>query len=75
MRNDINWLDGKDAKGKFILEINFQNGGTGFLKNNDVEKLNHYVEVLFSSPEVMCMTIYNPEGVVVSSKPKYRAAA
>jgi len=72
---DIKWLDGQDAKGKFILEMLFANGGTGYLKNDSYEAICKHYEVLWDSPEVVSMTLYHPNGKVVAAKNKANVAA
>ena len=73
--DDIKWLDGQDAKGHFILEMLFANGGKGFLKNTSYEAICKHYEVLWGSPEVVCMTLYHPNGKVVAAKNKSGVAA
>jgi hypothetical protein len=73
--NDIRWLDGKNSNGKFILEMLFSNGGTGYLKNDSYEAISKHYEVLWDSPEVVSMTLYHPNGKVVAAKNKPGVAA
>ena len=72
---DIKWFDGKDAKGKFILEMNFANGGKSYLKNESYEQVCHWYDVLWGSPELIAMTLFNTEGKVVAAKNKTGIAA
>lgn len=62
--DDIRWLDGKPATGKFILRIDYDNGSCGFLKNDNIDKIKEYHRILFDCPEVVKMTVYNPQGSV-----------
>jgi hypothetical protein len=64
---DIAWLDGKDAKGQYILEIDFANGGKGYIKNPSLEKITHYYNTLFDE-NCTKMTIWTPDNKVVESK-------
>ena len=68
MNDNIRWLDGKSAEGKFILELNYTNGGTGYLKNESEERINHYYEIMADSPEIAGLTIYRPDGSIVVQK-------
>lgn len=72
--NNIAWLDGKDADGKFILEINFAGGGKSYLKN-DESGINRHYEFFWSMDEIVGMTIYSPQRQIVRSKFKEIAAA
>lgn len=72
---DIKWLDGGNANGKYILELNFQDGGTGYLKNTDINKIREQMRVLYDSPELVGATLYCPVGKVIESKNKNKAAA
>jgi len=63
---NIQWLDGKDAKGKFVLEIEYANRSKGYLKNESEHRINEYYKMLQDCPEVAQLTIYNPnESIVV----------
>jgi len=73
--DNIAWLDGKDANGKFILEILFSNGKTGYLKNSNLEVLNDYQRIFRSATDIVKMTIYDPAKNVVSEKSKMAVAA
>lgn len=65
--NNIAWLDGNNAEGKFILEINFAYGGKGYLKSDEAGINNHY-EFFWSMDEIVGMTVYNPARKIVRSK-------
>ena len=62
MLNDINWLDGNNADGMFVLEICYANGTKGYLKNKEHERIAHYIALLSDIPEVSNFLVYNPEG-------------
>lgn len=64
---DINWLDGKSADGKHILQFDYINGGVAFLKNSNYEKLVDYVRIMSDCKEVVQMTIFDPAGNPVFS--------
>jgi hypothetical protein len=72
---DITWLDGKSAENKFVLEIQFQNGKYGYLKNSTLEGANEYYNLLFGCPDVVRVTLYSPESKVVATKSKLSLAA
>lgn len=71
----IKWLDGGDAHGKYILEISFKDGGTGYLKNTDINKIREQMNVIYDCPELVGVTLYSPNGKVVESKNKNKVAA
>jgi hypothetical protein len=73
--NDIRWLDGKNATGKFILEMGFANGSKSYLKNESYDKILHYYNILWDCPECVSMTIFNPQTEQIASKFKYSEAA
>ena len=60
--NEINWLDGKNADGMYILEICYNNGTKAYMKNKTQEGLAYYCVILSDMPEVTAMLVYNPEG-------------
>lgn len=62
---DIRWLDGKDAKGKFVLEIEYANRSKGYLKNENLGQIKEYYKMLQGCPEVAQLTIYSPEESIV----------
>lgn len=72
---DIKWLDGKNAAGKYVLEIIFVNGGKGYLKNEKYETISEQYRVLFDSPEVAGMTLYHINGKPICTKSKTATAA
>jgi hypothetical protein len=72
---DIKWLDGKDATGKFVLEMSFANGGTSYLKNESYDQVCNWYDTLWGSPEVVSMTLFNASGKVVAAKNKAGMAA
>lgn len=64
MKN-IQWLDGKSAAGKFILEIEYANGSKCYLKNESKHRINEYYKMIQDCPEVAQLTIYNPEESII----------
>jgi hypothetical protein len=72
---DIKWHDGKNANGKYVLEIIFNNGSTGYLKNENYEKISEQYSVLFDCPTVAGMTLYNSDGKAIATKNKTATAA
>jgi hypothetical protein len=74
MKN-VKWLDGADAVGKYILEISFNDGGTGYLKNENYEKITHYYTLFFDCDHVVGMTLYNADGKAIATQSKARAVA
>lgn len=57
----INWFDGKDAEGMFVLEICFDDGSKAYMKNKDQNKIDNYHSLLSGMPEVSGLIIHNPE--------------
>jgi len=72
---DIKWIDGKSATGKYVLEIIFVNGGKGYLKNENYEAISGQYTGLIDCPEVAGMTLYNADGKCIASKCKTATAA
>jgi hypothetical protein len=62
MLNDINWLDGKNADGMYILEICYTDGTKAYMKNKEHEQIAYYISLLSDMPEVSNFLVYNPEG-------------
>lgn len=73
--NDVTWFDGKSSVGKFILEITFASGGRGYLKNEDFCKIENHCNILWDCPDVVEMTVYNPNRTVISNRSKSKMAA
>jgi len=65
---DIKWLDGQPATGMFILEMLFENGGKGYLKNADYQMISHWYTSLWSNTECVSMTLYDPSLKVIAAK-------
>jgi len=70
---NIKWLDGQNAFGKYVLEILYDNGSSGYMKNDSYEQICHYYRLALELPEVLSVTIYNPQWKVVCTTA--RAAA
>lgn len=58
---DIKWLDGKNADGMYILEICYNDGTYGYLKNEDRERINEYCSLVSNMPEVASFRVHSPE--------------
>jgi len=74
MKN-VKWLDGADAVGKYVLEFYFEDGGTGYLKNESYEQITHWYKLFFECDHVVGMTLYNAAGESIARQSKARAAA
>lgn len=72
---NINWVDGQNADGKYILQIHFASGGTGYMKNDSYDKLCNYYTLFWDCPEVVGLTIYNPSHQVIATKTRMSQAA
>ena len=70
---EIQWLDGKDSNGKFILELVFQDGGKNYLKNESSEEICRNYDIFWESREIVGMTIFNPEGKPVATRTRMAA--
>lgn len=73
--SDIRWLDGKPAGNKFVMRMQYANGGTAFMKNETYEGIVHYYNLLQGCPEVVNAVIFDPTGVAVNEMSKHRKAA
>lgn len=60
--HEINWLDGKNADGMYILEICYNDGSKAYMKNKTQEGIAYYYDILCKMPEVTGFLVYNPEG-------------
>lgn len=60
-RNEINWLDGKNADGMYILEICYNDGTKAYMKNEDHEQITHYCSLVSNMPEVASFRVHSPE--------------
>lgn len=58
--NEIKWLDGKDADGMYILEILYNDGTKGYLKNKDRRQIDHYCSALAGMAEVKELAVHEP---------------
>lgn len=70
---NITWLDGKDSTGKFVLEIMFQDGGKGYLKNESYEETCKSYDFFWDSSKVVGLTIFDPEGKPVATRTRMAA--
>ncbi len=59
---DIKWLDGKDAVGQWVLEIQFASGSSGFIKNHSRDKIAHWCDILKNASEIEGFIIHSPQG-------------
>jgi hypothetical protein len=74
--NDIRWLDGKGSEGNFVLEIMFRDGGKGYMKNESYLKISDCYDLLWRvNPEIVGMTLYDPQGKPVATKTRMGMAA
>ena len=55
---DINWLDGNNAEGMFILEICYVDGTKGYLKNKEREQIAYYIGLFSDMPAVSNFLVY-----------------
>ena len=65
MKN-VKWLDNQSADGLFVLEMVYRSGGRGYLKNRDLNRVEHYATVMKDCPEVAECIVYSPNGQIVS---------
>lgn len=69
---DINWLDGKDDNGHYIIEIFFKNNTKGFVKNKNYDQICNDYNSYWEMNDIIGMTIYDLNRKVIATK--YRAA-
>lgn len=74
MKDDVRWLDGKTAEGKFIMKIFYANGGTAYMKNATHEGIMNHYDLLNGCPDVVDICVYNPNGEFVHQMKKRNAA-
>jgi hypothetical protein len=70
MTDDIRWMDGQAANGKFVLKMVYANGGTAYLKNDSYSGIVHYYNLLQDCPEIVNALILNPDGQPVCEMSK-----
>lgn len=73
MKEKINWFDGKTSVGKYVLELLYDNGSTSYMKSESYDQIRGYHSLALGLPEVVGLTVYNPQWQVVCSTA--RAAA
>jgi len=72
---EIRWLDGKGCEGQFVVEITFSDGGKGYMKNpTHKEACENYDFFWRVNPEIVGMTLYNPEWKPLAAKTRSKAA-
>jgi len=67
LTQDIQWLDGQDCIGKFVLEMIYRNESKSYLKG-DKKRIDEYYKNFESCPEVAEMIIYDTSGKEVVRK-------
>lgn len=75
MKDDVRWLDGQPATGKFVMRMEYANGGTAYMKNATYEGIVNHYNLLITCPDVVDAYIYNPQGECVNQMNKHRKAA
>ena len=70
---NIKWLDGQNAVGKYVLELMYDNGSVSYMKSESYDQIRNYHSLALGMSEVVGVTIYNPKWQVVCSTA--RAAA
>lgn len=56
---DVNWLDGKSACGKYVLEIVFSNNTKGYIKNESLDRIIHYQNLMNTDSGVTSTVIHD----------------
>lgn len=62
---NVRWLDGKDAKDQYILEVRHKNGSVGFLKNYSLEKLCEYRDIFQKYEDWAGFIIHAPNSLTM----------
>ena len=70
---NINWFDGNSSFGKYVLELMYDNGSVSYMKHENYTQISYYYRLALELPDVVGLTIYNPQWQVVCSTA--RAAA
>jgi len=58
---NINWFDGLPANNHYVLEMHYENGYCAYLKSLDRDQIFKYWGLAHSVPEIVSVTIYQPE--------------
>ena len=64
----VKWFDNETAENKFVLEMLYENGNKGYLKNEDYKTICHYYDLFWDNCGVVAMTLFNKSGEVVADK-------
>lgn len=59
---NINWIDGKDASGKYIIEVVYASGTRSYMKNESYETICYYQDIFVTCPGVVGTNIFSPNG-------------
>jgi hypothetical protein len=70
---EIQWLNGKDSNGKFVLEIMFRDGGAGYLKNESYDETYKSYDLFWDSSEVVGLTIFDLDGKPIATRTRMAA--
>jgi hypothetical protein len=70
---NINWFDGQNAVGKYVLELMYDDGSVSYMKNESYKQIGHFYQLALEMSEVVGATVYNPRWQVICSTA--RAAA
>lgn len=65
---DIHWLDGKDAVGKYIMEVIYTNGNRSYMKNESFSAISEYRSIILTGGDVASATIFSPAGEAIVIK-------
>lgn len=72
--NDVQWFDGKSAAGKYVLEMHYTKGAIAYLKNACKQEILKYLDMMLECPEIVGITLYDPQKNVISNNFKKMAA-
>jgi hypothetical protein len=72
--DDIRWLDGKDSVGKFVMKMNYANGSVAYMKNESLDRIKHYHDLVAKMPEIVEAIVYDPQGKAVLRRAYQQAA-
>ena len=62
MKEDIRWMDGKPAEGKFIMKIVYDNGSMAYMKSDTYEGIVSHYNLMIGFSNVVDASIYGQTG-------------
>lgn len=72
--DNITWLDGEDAVGQFVMKMNYVNGSCAYMKNESLDRIKQYHDLLSKMPEIAEAIVFDPQGKIVLKRAYQQAA-